>query len=169
MLKSFSKFSTMIKVSARIKNLLVLSWSEIAWDVKNICRKYREVSRPLCQPRWQCFKSSVPARPVVLSTWSELVLAAVIKHCSIPHFRGLLNLKTLQPMKMNVKKTKSKKTFSFSIIFKERNIVTLTRILTRTGRGLSTCCTPLNPHIPPLRKRDSRELDSPRSAPACSY
>ena len=63
-------------------------------------------------------------------------------------FSGLLNLKTLQPMKMRVKRTKSKKTFSFSIIFKERKMVTPTRIIQKNCSRISTCCTHPPPPLP---------------------
>ena len=51
MLCSFPKFSIMMKISARIKNWPVLSWSflnlDLVWDTKNIYQKYVEVSRPM--------------------------------------------------------------------------------------------------------------------------
>ena len=82
------------------------------------------VSRPLYQRVcWQCFKSFGPARPVVLSTWSELSTARFLNV-----FRAFQS-KDTSTDEDEGQKTKSKKTFSFSIIFKERKMVTPTRII----------------------------------------
>ena len=84
----------------------------------------KEVSRPLCQRVcWQCFKSFGPARPVVLSAWSKLSTAR-----SLNVFRAFKS-KDISTDEDEGQKTQSKKTFSFSIIFKEREMVTPTRII----------------------------------------
>ena len=127
------------------------------------------VSRPLYQRVcWQCFKSFGPARPVVLSTWSELSTARFLNV-----FRAFQS-KDTSTDEDEGQKTKSKKTFSFSIIFKERKMVTPTRIIQKNWSKTFYLLYPPPPSPPPpLRKRDSRELDFALTpampVPACSY
>ena len=85
---------------------------------------------------WQCFKSFGPARPVVLSAWSKLSTTR-----SLNVFRAFKS-KDTSTDEDEGQNTKSKKTFSFSIIFKERAIVTPTRIIQKNCSRISTCCTP---------------------------
>ena len=132
----------------------------------------KEVSRPLCQRVcWQCFKSFGPARPVVLSAWSKLSTARS------PNVFRAFKSKDTSTDEDEGQKTKSKKTFSFSVIFKERKMVTPTRIIqknwSRTFYMLYPPPLPSPTPPPPLRKRDSRELNfawtPAMPAPACSY
>ena len=96
MLSSFSKFSTMIKISARIENLPVcflgLFWRglDLVWDGKNICRKIKKFPGPCANVCADSASSrSYQLDQSYLVRDQILVLAALIKHCSIPQcFQG---------------------------------------------------------------------------------
>ena len=89
----------------------------------------------------------VSTSSLVISTWSELVLAELISTArSLNVFRAFKS-KDTSTDEDEGQKTKSKKTFSFSIIFKERKMATPTRII---QKNCSRTLYLLYPHpLPP--------------------
>ena len=150
---------------------------DLVSDAKNICRKIKKFPGPcanVCADSASSRSDQLDQSYLVRDQnwfWPHLLSTAR----SLNVFRAFKS-KDTSTDEDEGQNTKSKKTFSFSIIFKERKMVTPTRIIQKNCSRISTCCTqpppPPSPP-PPLRKRDSRELDfawtTAMPAPACSY
>ena len=178
MLCSFPNSVPWSKLVRELKTYLCflgLCWRglDLVWDAKNICRKIKKFPGPcanVCADSASSRSDQLDQSYLVRDQnwfWPHLLSTAR----SLNVFRAFKS-KDTSTDEDEGQNTKSKKTFSFSIIFKGRKMVTPTRIIQKNSSRISTCCTRPSPP-PPLRKRDSRELDfawtPAMPAPACSY